>query len=151
MAELRRLYAKGDIARARRVADDVRRLVCIPRDAVPIIVAPLTSLITLRLDRTSAFLITRIDGSATVREILDASPFAAGVALRYLDWLIACCVVALASADDEPTLTRAAAPEDDAPTVPLPPRVHRTHAPRGLTARSYDAAVAIGTIPHAGG
>ncbi|HSO40574.1 MAG TPA: hypothetical protein VLT33_48940 [Labilithrix sp.] len=112
IAEIRRLYACGEVDAAMDLAGRVRSSASVPADAVPIVIVNAETLKLLPLDHRSGFILARVDGISTIRSIVDTAAMPLEEVLDILDKLFTVGALALAAPDDEPTIPR--------PTVAAP-------------------------------
>jgi hypothetical protein len=118
IAQIRRLYAAGDIDAAMALADRIRARERIPLTAVPVVTVTMDALMKLPLDHRAGFMLTRIDGVSNVQNIIDISAMPFEEAMQLLEKLLTVGALGLASEDDEPTAPGSeSASTDDEPTV----------------------------------
>lgn len=119
IAQIRRLYAAGDIdaALALALADRIRVRAGLPLTAVPVVTVTLDALMKLPLDHRAGFMLTRIDGISNVQNIIDISAMPFDEAMQILEKLLTVGALGLASKDDEPTAPGEGHKGDDEPTL----------------------------------
>jgi hypothetical protein len=118
IAQIRHLYAAGDIEAALALADRVRARERLPLDAVPVVTVTRDALMKLPLDHRAGFLLTRIDGMSNIQSIIDISAMPFDEAMLLLEKLLTVGALGLASEDDGPTAPGIGlGSEDDAPTL----------------------------------
>jgi hypothetical protein len=106
VAEIRRLYAAGQIEAAMKLADQVRARDRIPLTAVPVVTVTPDALMKLPLDARAGFVLTRIDGYSNVQDVIDMSAMPADEAMVLLEKLETLGALALMTDEDEVTRPR---------------------------------------------
>lgn len=130
IAQIRRLYASGQIEEAMALADKVRAQEALPPTAVPVVTVTMETLMRLPLDHRAGFMLTRIDGVSNVRTIIDISAMPPDEALAVLEKLLTIGALGLASEGEEKTVgderrSTSQAASEEPPTMPresVPPR-----------------------------
>lgn len=118
IAQIRRLYAAGDIDAALALADRIPARERLPLTAVPVVTVTADSLMKLPLDHRAGFMLTRIDGISNVQSIIDISAMPVEEAMQILEKLLTVGALGLASKDDEPTAPGGDEDDgDDEPTL----------------------------------
>jgi hypothetical protein len=111
--QVRRLYAAGAVAAALDLAGRIRADApsSISRTAIPVITLTIEALLALPLDHRAGFMLTRIDGNANVRSIIDVAGMSEEEAVEILEKLVALGALSLVKPredwpDDEGTERR---------------------------------------------
>jgi hypothetical protein len=125
IAQIRALYASGQIEAAMALADQVRVQESLPMNAVPVVTVTQDALLRLPLDHRAGFMLTRIDGISSVRSIIDIAAMPIGEALTILEKLLTVGALGLAEQGEERTIENPSkAPREDSVTLEPITRPH---------------------------